>query len=633
MSNLGLGYIHQDSVSTARFSQEHSSPSDDTAAPKHGTRPPISPLGSCKVPINEAGISPRSDYDVEDGNNSARPPPAPSISCAKPPFTLSLPSNKQRRRRGCLKQPSPLSSPSFSSPDASPALNYATFYHTLGGPGCSPPIGSDGSRSKGSSGSSTPKKTVSWCSQEQTGLGYLENVYPVDDWDRTPMEPVRTPLSYKDILELKAIQRTLPHAQQLPDPFTGKPANQYLSNVPIGLLPLLPDTAPHTPSSTPNISPSSSTGVTPNGSGSTTPLNISPRGSQHGTPEQSAQPSPRESPRGSPLPSPVRSPDRSPERGSSSSPPIHAHSPKISSPLAPPHPPSGAMNAEGNTNMLAPPTPRPRTKPTFHFNFVPLLDTPATSPTSVKPTSPSNALDSIPQALNAALGNLCNRNTLNQNDDEDSPPPTPALTITSLGCDSCSEVDTELSDIGEDMPFGVMFRKDADGSYDSYSRWRGRPLEKEDSKNKKKTKKNVIYINGEEIDLDGNASEEDEEDEQSCASSTCAVEHHEACSTSVIYINGEACTLDETMDIPSEPKTSSSRNLSPPSRRSRTPSPEPERKPRSHVPISPFHRAHPNFARMPSPEKSSRSYSPISPFHRAHPNLQLRSFSRSPTRD
>ncbi|KAF9258273.1 hypothetical protein L218DRAFT_841854, partial [Marasmius fiardii PR-910] len=83
--------------------------------------------------------------------------------------------------------------------------------------------------SRGSSGSSTPKKTVSWCSHEQKGLGYLEEVFPADDWDRTATEPARTPLSYKDILELKAIQRTLPHAQQLPDPFTGKPGNQYLS--------------------------------------------------------------------------------------------------------------------------------------------------------------------------------------------------------------------------------------------------------------------------------------------------------------------------------------------------------------------------------------------------------------------
>ncbi|KAK0444722.1 hypothetical protein EV421DRAFT_1799239 [Armillaria borealis] len=53
---------------------------------------------------------------------------------------------------------------------------------------------------------------------------------------KTPSEPAHS-LSYQDMLELKAIQRTLPRANQLPDMYTGKPASQFLSKVPIGLLP------------------------------------------------------------------------------------------------------------------------------------------------------------------------------------------------------------------------------------------------------------------------------------------------------------------------------------------------------------------------------------------------------------
>lgn len=41
-------------------------------------------------------------------------------------------------------------------------------------------------------------------------------------------------------MELKEIQRSLPLANQPPDPVSGRPGRQYLSAVPIGLLPLLP---------------------------------------------------------------------------------------------------------------------------------------------------------------------------------------------------------------------------------------------------------------------------------------------------------------------------------------------------------------------------------------------------------
>ncbi|KAK0444725.1 hypothetical protein EV421DRAFT_2018491 [Armillaria borealis] len=75
-----------------------------------------------------------------------------------------------------------------------------------------------------------------------------EEVHIVDEWDRTSSEPARS-LSYQDMLELKVIQRTLPSTNKLPDMYTGKPASQFLSKVPIGLLPLLPTSSPPPPAS------------------------------------------------------------------------------------------------------------------------------------------------------------------------------------------------------------------------------------------------------------------------------------------------------------------------------------------------------------------------------------------------
>ncbi|KAJ3571203.1 hypothetical protein NP233_g3904 [Leucocoprinus birnbaumii] len=73
----------------------------------------------------------------------------------------------------------------------------------------------------------------------------LEQVFLADEWDRTPTEPARN-LSYQDILELKEIQRSLPRAIQPADLIGSRPAAHYLSTVPIGLLPLLPE-ADNTP--------------------------------------------------------------------------------------------------------------------------------------------------------------------------------------------------------------------------------------------------------------------------------------------------------------------------------------------------------------------------------------------------
>ncbi|KAJ3750790.1 hypothetical protein DFH05DRAFT_1376329, partial [Lentinula detonsa] len=106
-----------------------------------------------------------------------------------------------------------------------------------------------------SNGSLTPRtrarKNVSFCAEEDG----LEEVFIADVWDRTPTEPAGH-LSYQDLLELKAIQRTLPRAQQLPDLFTGKPAQHFLQHVPISLLPLTDQSSPSmSPFSTPHPTP------------------------------------------------------------------------------------------------------------------------------------------------------------------------------------------------------------------------------------------------------------------------------------------------------------------------------------------------------------------------------------------
>ncbi|KAJ6568421.1 hypothetical protein DFH09DRAFT_1467421 [Mycena vulgaris] len=84
----------------------------------------------------------------------------------------------------------------------------------------------------------------------------FEEVHWADEWDRTPTEPARK-LSYQEVLELKEIQQSLPHAAQPEDAL--RPAKQLLSMVPIGLLPLgVPsETTSPSPVSPPPNSPTS----------------------------------------------------------------------------------------------------------------------------------------------------------------------------------------------------------------------------------------------------------------------------------------------------------------------------------------------------------------------------------------
>ncbi|KAG6831786.1 hypothetical protein H0H87_003911 [Tephrocybe sp. NHM501043] len=96
------------------------------------------------------------------------------------------------------------------------------------------------------------------------GEEICEEVYFADVWDRTPTEPARK-LTYQDLLELKEIQRSLPRANQLADPISGKPASHFLNQVPIGLLPLLSETETSSPASSTVASPAVSPPTTPLG--------------------------------------------------------------------------------------------------------------------------------------------------------------------------------------------------------------------------------------------------------------------------------------------------------------------------------------------------------------------------------
>ncbi|TFK51967.1 hypothetical protein OE88DRAFT_1679558, partial [Heliocybe sulcata] len=93
------------------------------------------------------------------------------------------------------------------------------------------------------------RKAVSFCREGE------EQVFIADDWDRTPAE-VTQKLSYQDVLELKQLQLSLPRASQPPDPLA-RPHTQveYLRRVPIGLMPLLPETT-GSPVTTPPSEPS-----------------------------------------------------------------------------------------------------------------------------------------------------------------------------------------------------------------------------------------------------------------------------------------------------------------------------------------------------------------------------------------
>ncbi|KAF5383802.1 hypothetical protein D9615_003815 [Tricholomella constricta] len=208
--------------------------------------------------------------------------------------------------------------------------------------------------------SSPVRKTVAF------GEEGTEEVYFADVWDRTPTEPARK-LTYQDLLELKEIQRSLPRANQLADPVSGRPASHFLQDVPIGLLPLLSETdSSSSRSSSTTTSPAISPPTTPSGTSNPTWIFSPPLASP-------------------PKPQPV-----------------------ASAPWVPPH------LAHLAPKRQAPPRPKPT------FSFLPLLDTPPSSGASSPYTSLPSSRSPSPDR------------DIQSDTDPSLDPPTPSLTNASL---------------------------------------------------------------------------------------------------------------------------------------------------------------------------------------------------------
>ncbi|KAF8074634.1 hypothetical protein FPV67DRAFT_1445687 [Lyophyllum atratum] len=332
-----------------------------------------------------------------------------------------------------------------------------------------------------------------------------EEVYFADVWDRTPAEPARK-LTYQDLLELKEIQRSLPRANQVADPVSGKPASHFLRDVPIGLLPLLSE----------NCSSSSQ--------------------------ESSATNSPVTSPPPTPLGSP--NPPWMLSNLSRSGPP-----PTVSTPFIPPH------LAHLAPRKAAP----PRQKPTFAF--LPLLDTPpsseASSPYASHPSSRCPSPDHDDHS----------------DTDHSHDPPTPSLTNASLDSSPLSRASSVspepsflqlplLQGKGGDHDYHNLAHSDEQGySHDTYidpsmsslrlrrtrstsppplsktTAWhafpdRSRSRESSVSPQRSDTssrnpsparRRNVMILNGVEIDLD-----DDDDDDPPASLTPCASSHKPA---------------------------------------------------------------------------------------------------------
>ncbi|PFH46477.1 hypothetical protein AMATHDRAFT_51027 [Amanita thiersii Skay4041] len=257
--------------------------------------------------------------------------------------------------KGCLKHPSPVPSPPPFSP------------------------------------SSLTRKCVAF---EADGS---EKIFVADEWDRTPTEPTRK-LTYQDLLELKEIQRSLPLANQPSDPILGTPERQYLSNVPIGLLPLLPqsDNTLNTTTNQPQRPPLTRTisSVSP-----TTNYNL-------GLTSLFFQRSLIAS----------RSPSQSPSHSSSSSPQRTCQ---------PPPPPNIAVA------VAVAQRPKP------NFAFLPLLDTPTPTPNSS--TTPSELSTPLPS---------------NSSSRSASPEPSDPIDPTESDCTDLTDLtsDTDASELDPPTP-------------------------------------------------------------------------------------------------------------------------------------------------------------------------------------
>lgn len=280
-----------------------------------------------------------------------------------------------------------------------------------------------------------------------------------DEWDRTPTEPARN-LSYQDLLELKEIQRTLPRADQPPDYLTGRSGSHYLKKVPIGLLPLLPD---------------------------------SPSGEQPTSPTES-----RSRPTSSPMSSSWAS-----FRPNSGNCPLPA-----TPPTGGPHYRSNLSHHPSNLSHL-PQAARAEAKPKSRFAFLPLLDGNSPGSRSRSPSpSPSDSGPPTPSLSNASLESSPVSRASSCSPEPPFmrlPPPhyKPDLESNSYPKISSSLGSMHLSS-NPYSPYGCAPNRP------QLSRFVPPPPPAPTPKPPAKKKKNVMFINGIEIDLD-----DDDDDEPS----------------------------------------------------------------------------------------------------------------------
>ncbi|KAF6759385.1 hypothetical protein DFP72DRAFT_134095 [Ephemerocybe angulata] len=310
--------------------------------------------------------------------------------------------------------------------------------------------------------------------------GSLETVFIADEWDRTPMEPSRK-LSYQDLLELKEIQRSLPRADQPADHISGRAGRQYLKGVPIGLLPLLPES-----SSAPNPqSPATPSPTTSPTTGNSSWMSFSPSGRQ--TLEPTSPPLPSfdaalHPPRSSLFPNRQQVPRQKPRfaflplldtpTAGQTSPTLNSTRSRTPSPDArsdrsgPPTP--SLTNASLDSSPMSQASTCSVEPPYFQ------LPPPKRKPDTYHPTYPDHDADSFPRSLSSAMQNM----KLAQVPQ----PPFPFESNKATGFGRSNPAFKPVYTIPSPPP----------------------------APSKPKKAKNVIVVNGIEIDLDGSDDEDEE---------------------------------------------------------------------------------------------------------------------------
>ncbi|THH15746.1 hypothetical protein EW146_g4788 [Bondarzewia mesenterica] len=249
------------------------------------------------------------------------------------------------------------------------------------------------------------RKCVAFCARN------CNQVFVADEWDRSPAE--MTPrLSYEDMLELKQIQLALPRATQPPDPElpSDRPATpQYLSRVPLGLLPLLPQSASLTPQSS---SPQSSPTTNPPAKFSTSPVQLGRPATQYLSrvplglvpllPQSasSLESTPHSPPSST---SELQSPP-APVSPSTFPPSLAEIAIATAHPPSPPKTPPGSSPSSEEDSSLAPsPSTSSVTSPqspfSRKFHILPLIETPVDTPSE----SPSPSLPSSPPPVDESV--------------------------------------------------------------------------------------------------------------------------------------------------------------------------------------------------------------------------------------